>query len=391
MVAHRPRNRKALIRSTAAELFLARGFHNVSVSDVAEAMQLAPSALYHHYRGKQELLFDAVLDALDRVDEMIRGAADLDEATAALTALVLTPGRSLAVWEREARNLDAEQRAAVKIREDAVVGHLLPLLAAMHPEPAEPDGMLRARALVAVLGSRSQHRARLTRRADEQLMGRLADAVAQCAFEDADAGEPARRPAAPQLRLGRRDEILLAAIRLFDERGYQSVTLADIGEAAGMVATGVYRHFSSKTAILVTAMDRGGQRVRDDVDRALASAHEPEARLAALVRAHVAVSIEEQHLIGILTNEADMLPDEDRRALSRFERDYLELWVQTVREAGAADVDAAELRVVVNAVRAMISFVVRRSAAVAPAVLGEHLQALALAVIATSVERVDAG
>ena len=51
MAGTRPRDRRELIRSTAGELFLERGYHNVSVSDVAEALDIAPSALYHHYRN----------------------------------------------------------------------------------------------------------------------------------------------------------------------------------------------------------------------------------------------------------------------------------------------------------------------------------------------------
>lgn len=385
MVSHRPRNRKELIRSTAADLFLARGYHNVSVNDVADALGIAPSALYHHYRGKQELLFDAVLDALERVDGVIGRATDLGEALDALTALVLTPGRSLAVWDREARHLDADQRAAVRAREDGVVGHLVPLIATAHPEPADPDGMLRARALVAVLGSRSSHRDRLSRRADAQLMARLAQAVVECPFTESEGDVLMAATDAPQFPRRRRDEILAAAIRLFDERGYQSVTLADIGEATGIVATGVYRHFSNKTAILVTALDRGGQRVREDVDRALLLADDPDERLAALIRAHIAVSIDERHLIGILTNEADMLPDEDRRALRRFERDYLDLWVQTLRAASLQDPDPKELRVIAYALQTMITFVVRRSEALPPTLLESRLRDLAFAVTATGV------
>ncbi|OJU91947.1 MAG: TetR family transcriptional regulator [Burkholderiales bacterium 66-5] len=44
----------------AAQLFAARGFHAVSMSDIQEAVQLGRGALYHHIRSKEELLYDII-------------------------------------------------------------------------------------------------------------------------------------------------------------------------------------------------------------------------------------------------------------------------------------------------------------------------------------------
>jgi AcrR family transcriptional regulator len=129
------------------------------------------------------------------------------------------------------------------------------------------------------------------------------------------------------LRLPRRDLLVTEAIKLFDERGYQSVTMADIGEAAGIVASGVYRHFSSKTDLLVAAVNRGGERLRGTVTEALATATDSRDALESLLGAHITVSVEHQHLMGVLANEADQLPDADRTSLRRFQADYLDLWV----------------------------------------------------------------
>ena len=53
----RPRNRREQIRSAAAALFYERGYEQVSVADVAESVNVGPSALYRHFSGKSELLF----------------------------------------------------------------------------------------------------------------------------------------------------------------------------------------------------------------------------------------------------------------------------------------------------------------------------------------------
>src|SRR6187402_852723 len=48
----------------------------------------------------------------------------------------------------------------------------------------------------------------------------------------------------------RRDALLSAAARLFAERGFERVSLEDLGAAVGVSGPAVYRHFSGKQAVL---------------------------------------------------------------------------------------------------------------------------------------------
>ena len=56
------------------------------------------------------------------------------------------------------------------------------------------------------------------------------------------------------------------ALRLFVERGFDEVTVAEIAEAVGMAPSTLYRHFSTKEAIVLWDEHEGA------IDRALASA-----------------------------------------------------------------------------------------------------------------------
>ncbi|MFE0424908.1 TetR/AcrR family transcriptional regulator [Streptomyces sp. NPDC058953] len=382
MAARRPPNRKALIRSAAAELFLRHGYHNVSVAQVAEALGITPAALYYHYRGKQELLLHAIQDGFDTVDTAIRDAADLDTAIRSLAALVTGPQSLLMVWEREARNLEGPQRLAVLERQADIVTDFVPHLTAERPELDAADSELVARAVLGALGGQSQRRGVPGRR-NERLIVRLASAVAHCPLPEPD---PAARPprgdgygTASGVRRPRRDQLLTEAIRLFDERGYQSVTMADIGEAAGIVASGVYRHFPGKTDMLVAAMNRGGERLRTSADQALARARDPREALELLLRAHVEVTVEHRHLVGILTHESRQLPDKERVTLRRYQADYLDVWVQALG-AVRTGWDPADLRTTVHSAHSMIHFVVRSDSAPGPA-SEERLIALGTALL----------
>ncbi|MFI1014837.1 TetR/AcrR family transcriptional regulator [Streptomyces sp. NPDC020965] len=383
MASRRPPNRKALIRSAASELFVRHGYHNVSVAEVAEALDITAAALYHHYRNKQDLLLQVILDGFESVDAVIREAKTLDTAIGSLATLVAGPKSLLGVWEREARNLEGSQRLTVLELQTRIVTDFQPLLRAARTELDAPESELVARAVLGTLGGQSSRRS-VSRRKDERLMVRLASAVAHCRLPAPDPTAEPHRPdsggTSSGVRRPRRDQLLTEAIRLFDERGYQSVTVADIGEAAGIVASGVYRHFAGKTDMLVAAMNRGGEHLRTGADQALGHARDPREALELLLRAHIDVTVKHRHLVGILTHESDQLPDKERIALRRYQADYLDVWVQALGAVRTGR-DAADLRTTVHATHSMIHFVVRSGPTSRWPALPERLAALGTALL----------
>ncbi|MDQ6418845.1 helix-turn-helix domain-containing protein [Paenibacillus sp. LHD-117] len=57
-------------------------------------------------------------------------------------------------------------------------------------------------------------------------------------------------------KLGSSDRLLLAAINLISERGYNGVTTQEIAAAAGLSEKTLFRHFQSKQNLLEAAFDR---------------------------------------------------------------------------------------------------------------------------------------
>ncbi|HZC41381.1 MAG TPA: helix-turn-helix domain-containing protein, partial [Streptosporangiaceae bacterium] len=125
---------------------------------------------------------------------------------------------------------------------------------------------------------------------------------------------------------GRRDKILAAAADLVASRGYHAVSLADIGAAAGIVGSGVYRHFGSKSAILDALLDQALDRLHGNAARAMASAAPAGQVLTALVADHVAFAVDDRRLVQLYQREVHTLPDADRRRLRLRQRDYIEEW-----------------------------------------------------------------
>jgi AcrR family transcriptional regulator len=94
-------------------------------------------------------------------------------------------------------------------------------------------------------------------------------------------------------RAARRQEILAATRRLFDERGVRDAQIEDIAQAVGINRAIIYRHFSGKEELF--AMTLVGY--LDEADAALSlaarSSDDPPARLAAIV--HAFLDYGEQH------------------------------------------------------------------------------------------------
>jgi len=160
---------------------------------------------------------------------------------------------------------------------------------------------------------------------------------------------PARTAAAPRRRdPERRQRILAAAAELVAERGYHEVGMSDIGAAAGIVGSGIYRHFDGKSAVLVAMFDR----VIDDLTRGaaeiLSRGLDPAQTLRELIAAHVRITLEDRTLMRVYHNEIASLPAEDNRRLRRKQRIYIEEWVH-ILDVLRPEADDAVLRALVHA------------------------------------------
>jgi AcrR family transcriptional regulator len=68
--ARRPSRRDEIVDAAVA-VFAERGFVDTSISDVAEAAQVAVTAIYYHFTGKDDLYGAAIEKVLSSVDEVV--------------------------------------------------------------------------------------------------------------------------------------------------------------------------------------------------------------------------------------------------------------------------------------------------------------------------------
>src|SRR5699024_8863223 len=134
--------------------------------------------------------------------------------------------------------------------------------------------------------------------------------------------KPTARAAA---KAARREQLLEVAKTLYARHGFHGVRLDDLGKGAGISAPAVYRHFSSKAAVLEELLVGISQYLQSGGDEIVAAAgaagasadspHSDEADAAAailhrLIVFHVDFAMIAPELIRILDRDLAALPED---------------------------------------------------------------------------------
>ena len=88
---------------------------------------------------------------------------------------------------------------------------------------------------------------------------------------------------------GARERLVVAAVDLFTERGYDATTVAQIAERAGVTKSTFFRHFPDKRELLVAGQETLSRLLSEGIAEAPVSASPLEAVAAGLERASSAM------------------------------------------------------------------------------------------------------
>ncbi len=139
--------------------------------------------------------------------------------------------------------------------------------------------------------------------------------------------------------------LLREAARLFAERGFPSVSLDEIGSAVGVSGPAVYRHVSSKQALLGALLVRVSEELVSGGTAVAAEAPEGSARMRALIRFHVDFALGNADIIRVQDREIPHLTSDDREAVRRLQRAYIGLWMSALGMLRPAPDEELRLRV----------------------------------------------
>ena len=150
-------------------------------------------------------------------------------------------------------------------------------------------------------------------------------------------------PERPVLRAryeGRRAEVIAAAARQFAENGYAATSIADLTEATGLTAGGLYHYIGSKEALLVAICDELLEPLLTQA-REIAASDElsPKGQLRALLRAWLThIESHRDHML-VFSQERQVIEREPQwRQVRRHRKEFEEILDDVLRrgeESGA--------------------------------------------------------
>lgn len=338
----RPKNRKAQIAAAAAEAFSERGYHSVGIDDIAAGVGISGPALYRHFSTKYELFAYTVQDLtqtlLDASDPAMYGNDDpreqLNSTMLGVIRATIENRRRGALYRWEERYLVDDDREQLRSGLRTLNRRIAEPLSAVRPDLMSADIELLAPAVLSVIASITGHRSALSAKQIESLILSACWSVVEVRLPSrvrVGDGEPER--GVGLVRTSKREVLLGEAVSLFYQRGYHDVSIEELGAAAGITASSVYRHFSSKAELLAAAFHRASDRLTVTLGSALAESETPLQAVHTLAEMYVAVFFAQSELMAVYFAEIGSLPDDARAELRNIQRLNVEEWAQLCVDA----------------------------------------------------------
>ncbi len=133
----------------------------------------------------------------------------------------------------------------------------------------------------------------------------------------------------------RRKQLVEAAIKVFEEKGFHNTTVRDIGRASGLTQGTIYNYVRSKEDILYLVCDRIVTEYLDSVRRAMAAEGDLISRTRAALDGVTRVMVEHKSGILMLYHESHNLDRESRRSIMARVDEFITSFEQLLSEVNA--------------------------------------------------------
>jgi AcrR family transcriptional regulator len=117
----------------------------------------------------------------------------------------------------------------------------------------------------------------------------------------------------------RRRQLFDIALRLFAERGYESTTMDEIAESAGVTKPLLYQHFSSKRALYLELVDSVAEELLTEISAAAAAAAGPREQVEDGFAVYFRMVVTHETAFRLLYGRSDPTDPELGSALRRVE------------------------------------------------------------------------
>jgi len=147
------------------------------------------------------------------------------------------------------------------------------------------------------------------------------------------------REARERERARKRDALMLAAVQMFNDRGFHATSLDDVAASLGVTKPVIYYHLGNKEQVLLACVRRGLEMLQEAVRTAQEAPGTGLDRLEVFLRLYAQINMHDFGRCVILTND-ELLSPQARSDFRAVKRD-IDQALRAMIEAAVADGSAA--------------------------------------------------
>lgn len=133
-------------------------------------------------------------------------------------------------------------------------------------------------------------------------------------------------------QLSRKREIITTASHLFEERGYNAVTMRDIAKAMDIKAASLYNHISGKQEILSSIILDVARKFTIGMAKLLAEDSTSLEKIEKTIQLHIEITVHNSEGLAALNNDWMHLQNEDLSGFVKMRDDYEENFRKIIKQ-----------------------------------------------------------
>ncbi|GMA50499.1 TetR family transcriptional regulator [Alicyclobacillus contaminans] len=130
-------------------------------------------------------------------------------------------------------------------------------------------------------------------------------------------------------------EIALAAVKLFEQKGYHATSVQDIADAVGLQKGSLYHYIHSKEDLLLQIAHQAISEFNQRLERTLATNMSAKQKLVQAIANHLTVSVSNLQTTTVLLREAFSLGENQHQMIQDLTDKYVDLWTRILEEGNA--------------------------------------------------------
>jgi AcrR family transcriptional regulator len=128
------------------------------------------------------------------------------------------------------------------------------------------------------------------------------------------------------------EEIVQAAVHLFEQKGYHATSVQDIADAVGLQKGSLYHYISGKEDLLLGVAQRAITEFNQRMKRILASEQSSQEKMKRAMESHLELITHDVQLSTVLLRESVALGEKPQQVVREATDLYLDLWTQLIEE-----------------------------------------------------------